>query len=166
MTDRQPDLAAGDPVPGFDLPVSGGRRASVAAQRGKPFVLYFYPKADTSGCTQQARAFQVALDAQQGAKLAVIGVSRDPMQAIEAFARKAGLGFLLASDEGGEVLEAFGVWVQKSMYGRTYMGIERSSFLIDAQGRLVRAWRRVKVPGHAAEIMREAAALVPSGGGQ
>ena len=152
-------LSAGDAVPNFDLPTNGGGRTSLAALRGKPFVLYFYPKADTSGCTQEARAFQDALDVPGQGRIPVIGVSKDPVKAIEAFARKADLRFVLATDEAGAVLESYGVWVEKSMYGRTYMGIERSTFLVDAAGRLVRAWRRVKVPGHAAEVMREAMTL-------
>ena len=160
MTDaRTSSLMPGEAVPDFDLPASGGRRVSLASARGKPFVIYFYPKADTSGCTQQARAFQDALDAAGGNGIAVMGVSKDPMKAIEAFAKKADLRFPLAADEEGAVLEAYGVWVQKSMYGRSYMGIERSSFLVDAEGRLVRAWRKVKLPGHAAEVMQEAALL-------
>ena len=145
-------LSPGDAVPDFDLPASGARRVSLAGLRGRPFVLYFYPKADTSGCTQEARAFQAILDATPDG-IPVIGVSKDPMTAIEAFAKKADLRFPLAADEGG-VVEAYGAWVPKSMYGRTYMGVERSTFLVGADARLVRAWRKVKVPGHAAEVMK------------
>ncbi len=153
-------LSVGDPVPDFELPASDGRRLRLADLRGRPFVLYFYPKADTSGCTQEAHAFQAALDdAPRPDAVPVIGISKDTMKAIDAFAVKYGFRFPLASDESGELLEAFGVWVQKSMYGRTYMGIERSTFLIDATGRVARLWRKVKVPGHAAEVMQAAADL-------
>ena len=148
-----PGLAVGDSVPDFDLPASSGRRVRLAALLGRPFVLYFYPKADTSGCTQEARDFQAGLDAMKDAA-PVLGVSKDSVKAIDAFAKKYDLRFPLVSDETGILLEPFGVWVQKSMYGRSYMGIERSSFLIGADGRVARQWRRVKVPGHAAEVMQ------------
>ena len=153
-------LGVGDRLPDFDLPASSGRRVRLAALLGKPFVLYFYPKADTSGCTQEAREFQQALEGEAQHAIPVIGVSRDPLAAIDAFAGKFDLRFPLATDEAGTLLEPLGVWVQKSMYGRTYMGVERSTFLVDAGGRLARIWRKVKVPGHAAEVMlaaREAA---------
>jgi peroxiredoxin Q/BCP len=146
-------------VPDFDLPASGGRRVRLAGLLGKPFVLYFYPKADTSGCTQEARDFQAALDAAGPKATPVLGISKDPLRAIDAFARKHELRFPLVSDETGALVEAFGVWVQKSMYGRSYMGIERSSFLIGADGRVAQAWRRVKVPGHAPEVMQQAQLL-------
>jgi peroxiredoxin Q/BCP len=152
-------LSAGNAVPEFDLPATGGRRVRLADLRGKPFVLYFYPKADTSGCTQEARAFQEALGRTDAQAIPVIGISKDPMKAIEAFAAKYDLRFPLASDEAGTMIEAFGVWVQKSMYGRSYMGTERSTFLVDAAGRVARLWRKVKVPGHVAEVMQAAAAL-------
>lgn len=150
-------LSVGDAVPDFELHASSGRGVRLADLLGKPFVLYFYPKADTSGCTQEARAFQAALDA--GSAIPVIGVSKDVIKAIDAFAAKYDLRFPLATDGDGALLAAFGVWVQKSMYGRTYMGIERSTFLIDARGRVARLWRKVKVPGHAAEVMQAAAGL-------
>ena len=152
-------LSVGDAVPDFDLPASAGRRLSLADLRGRPFVLYFYPKADTSGCTQEARAFQDALDGMEHDPVPVIGISKDPMKAIDAFASKQDLRFPLATDEAGTLLEAFGVWLPKSMYGRSYMGIERSTFLVDADGRVARLWRKVKVPGHAAEVMQAAVAL-------
>ena len=152
-------LFVGDPVPDFELPASGGRQLRRADLLGRPFVLYFYPKADTSGCTQEARAFQEALDAPRRPAIPVIGISKDTMKAIDAFAAKHDLRFPLASDGSGKLLEAFGVWVQRSMYGRTYMGIERSTFLIDAGGRVARLWRKVKVPGHAAEVMQAATDL-------
>ena len=148
---------AGDPAPGFDLPASFGRRVSLGGLRGQPFVLYLYPKADTSGCTREACDFQEALPAFNGSGLTVVGLSRDPMAAIEAFARKFDLAFPLASDAEGAVVAAYGSWVEKSMYGRTYMGIDRSTFLVGADGRIVRAWRKVKVPGHASEVLQAAA---------
>lgn len=152
-------LSVGEAVPDFDLPASIGRRASLSGLRGRPFVLYFYPKADTSGCTQEAQAFQEALDASGPDTVPVIGVSKDPIGAIDRFAAKYDLRFPLASDEAGTLLEACGVWVQKSMYGRSYMGIERSTCLIDAGGRVARLWRKVKMPGHVAEVMRAAVEL-------
>ena len=147
----------GDLAPDFTLPASGGRTVSLAGQKGRPFVLYFYPKADTSGCTKEACAFQEALP--QFKDIAVIGVSPDPMAPIEKFAAKYALTFPLASDTEKQAAEAYGVWVEKSMYGKKYMGIERSTFLVDGQGHIARAWRKVKVDGHAAEVMAAARAL-------
>lgn len=155
MAETTSALSVGDRVPDFDLPGSGNRRIRLEAMLGKPFVLYFYPKADTTGCTQEAREFMAASTGQ----VPVIGVSRDPIKAVEAFAGKLGTGIILGSDEDGSLSDAFGVWVQKSMYGRSYMGIERSSFLIGADGRIAQAWRKVKVPGHAAAVMKAAASL-------
>ena len=155
MAETANALSVGDRIPDFDLPGSGGRRIRLAALLGKPFVLYFYPKADTSGCTQEAREFMAA----STGHIPVIGVSRDPIKAVEAFAGKLGLSIILASDEDGSLSDSFGVWVQKSMYGRSFMGIERSSFLVGADGRIAQAWRKVKVPGHATEVMKAAASL-------
>lgn len=152
-------LREGDAAPAFDLPASGGRGVSLAALKGRPFVLYFYPKADTSGCTREACDFQEALPQLGRLGLDVIGVSRDPMKAIEKFAAKYNLAFPLASDEAGAAAEAYGAWVEKSMYGRKYMGIERSTFLIDRAGRVARLWRKVKVEGHAAAVLAAAQAL-------
>ena len=149
----------GDLAPGFSLPASGGRTASSAALKGKPYVLYFYPKADTPGCTKEACDFNEALTQFRGKGLEIIGVSPDPMKPIEKFAQKFSLDFPLASDEAHSLAEAYGVWVQKSMYGRTYMGMERSTFLVGADGRIAKAWRKVSVPGHAAEVLAAAKAL-------
>lgn len=149
----------GDMAPDFDLPATGGRRVSLAGMKGQPFVLYFYPKADTPGCTKEACAFQEALPQFAGMAIEVIGVSRDEMPAIEKFAAKFDLKFPLASDPEGKVVEAYGAWVEKSMYGRTYMGIDRSTFLIDDTGRIARIWRKVKVPGHAKAVMDAAQKL-------
>ncbi len=149
-------LTEGAPAPDFSLPASGGRTVSAAALKGKPYVLYFYPKADTSGCTKEACAFQEALPQLGHLGLEVIGVSRDPVRALDKFAAKYSLTFPLASDEAGTLTEAYGVWVEKSMYGKKYMGIERSTFLIGPDGRIKRAWPKVKVEGHAAEVLAAA----------
>ena len=150
-------VGEGDKAPDFSLPASGGRSVSLKGMQGKPFVLYFYPKADTSGCTQQACAFQAALPQFKG--IEVIGVSPDAIKPIEKFAAKYSLTFPLASDAAKTVAEAYGVWVEKSMYGRKYMGIERSTFLIDGTGTVARAWHKVKVADHAAAVMAAAKAL-------
>lgn len=152
-------IEEGMDAPAFELPASGGRSVSLAAMKGQPFVLYFYPKADTSGCTKEACDFQEALPALQGLGLTVIGVSPDPMKPIEKFAEKYGLAFPLASDAEKTVAQAYGTWVEKSMYGRTYMGMERSTFLIGRDGRVAKVWRKVKVPGHAKAVMEAAKAL-------
>ena len=151
--------AVGDTAPAFAMPASGGRTASSAELKGKPFVLYFYPKADTPGCTKQACGVQEALPALGKLGLTVIGVSPDPMKPIEKFAEKYKLTFPLASDEDHKVAEAYGVWVQKSMYGKTYMGMERSSFLVGADGRVAAVWRKVKPEEHAAQVMAAAKGL-------
>lgn len=149
----------GLPAPDFTLPASGGRTVSLAAMRGRPFVLYFYPKADTSGCTREACDFQEALPALERSGLEVIGVSPDPLPPIEKFAQKYGLSFPLASDAEKQAASAYGTWIEKSMYGRKYMGMDRATFLIDAEGRIARIWRKVKVPGHARAVLEAAAAL-------
>jgi len=151
--------AEGDQAPDFEMPASGGRTVSLAAMRGKPFVLYFYPKADTPGCTKEACAFQEALPQLGKIGLDVIGVSRDPMPSIEKFAEKYQLTFPLASDAAGAVSEAYGTWVEKSNYGKKYMGLDRATFLVDAAGTIARVWRKVKVDGHAAKVMEAAKAL-------
>lgn len=143
----------GAPVPDFDMAASHDRHVSLSALRGKPFVLYFYPKANTSGCTKEACGFQEALsDLGKEDGITVIGVSRDAMPAIEKFADAQNLSFPLASDATGAVTEAYGVWIEKSMYGRTYMGMERSSFLVDGQGVIRNVWRKVKPATHAALV--------------
>jgi peroxiredoxin Q/BCP len=146
-------VSQGDVAPAFSLPASGGRTVSSAALKGKPYVLYFYPKADTSGCTKEAQAFQSAIDAFAAKGAEVIGVSRDPLKMLDKFAGKYGLTFPLASDEGGALTEAYGVWVEKSMYGRKYMGIERSTFVVGADGKVAKAWPKVKIEGHADEVL-------------
>jgi len=134
----------------------------LAGLKGRPFLLYFYPKADTPGCTTQACGLQEALPQLGRLGLAVIGVSPDKLPPIEKFAAKFGLEFPLASDLDHAAAEAYGVWVQKSMYGRTYMGMERSSFLVAADGTVAKVWRKVKPEVHAAQVMA-AAALLPRG---
>lgn len=146
-------LAEGDKAPDFSMPATGGRTVGLKEYRGKPFILYFYPKADTPGCTKEACAFQEALPNFAAAGLDVIGVSPDKMKPIEKFAAKYNLTFPLASDEDHAVAEAYGTWVEKSMYGRQYMGMERSTFLIGADGTVLKAWRKVSVAGHAAAVM-------------
>jgi len=152
-------LAEGEAAPDFAMPATGGRTVSLADMKGKPFILYFYPKADTPGCTKEACAFQEALPQLQAIGLDVIGVSPDKMKPIEKFAEKFGLAFPLASDADHAVAERYGTWVEKSMYGRQYMGMERSTFLIDATGTVLKVWRKVSVTGHAADVMKAAKGL-------
>ena len=152
-------LSEGDTAPGFTMPASFGRTVSSEALKGRPYVLYFYPKADTPGCTKEACAFQEALPQLGHIGIEVIGVSKDKMKPIEKFAGKYGVKFPLASDETTGVAEAYGVWVEKSMYGRKYMGLERSTFLIGKDGVIARIWPKVKIDGHAADVMAAAKAL-------
>ena len=151
-------IGEGGNAPAFEITTSNGERINLSAPGGL-LVLYFYPKDDTSGCTREAQDF-TALAAQFAkAGVRVVGVSRDPMAKHEKFIGKYGLAVPLASDEDGRISDAFGTWVQKSMYGRKYMGMERATFLIRGDGRVVREWRKVKVPGHAAEVLAAAEAL-------
>ena len=152
-------VAEGDLAPAFSMPASGGRTVSSASLKGKPFVLYFYPKADTPGCTREACAFQEALPQLGHVGVEVIGVSKDKIPPIEKFAEKYGLKFPLASDETTEVAQAYGVWVEKSQYGRKYMGMERSTFLVDKNGIVAKVWPKVKVDGHAADVLAVVKAL-------
>ncbi|MDX2237146.1 MAG: thioredoxin-dependent thiol peroxidase [Hyphomonadaceae bacterium] len=147
-------LNPGDRAPKFDLPTAGGGRVKLASLKGQSVVLYFYPKDDTSGCTQEALNFTEKADDFAAAGAVVIGVSKDSVSAHEKFAAKHGLTVTLASDEDGAVCEAYGVWVEKSMYGRKYMGIERATFLIGPDGTLRAVWRKVKVPGHAEAVLK------------
>jgi peroxiredoxin Q/BCP len=149
----------GDKAPSFTLPADGGDKVALKDFKGKTVVLYFYPKDDTSGCTAEACAFRDAMPDFSKVKAQVIGISRDPVKSHDKFKEKYDLPFPLASDEDGKVCEAYGTWVKKSMYGRKYMGIERSTFLIDAKGVIRNVWRKVKVPGHADEVLDAAAAL-------
>ncbi len=149
----------GDKAPSFTLPADGGGKVSLKDFKGKAVVLYFYPKDDTSGCTAEACAFRDALPDFSKVKAEIVGISRDPVKSHDAFKAKYDLPFPLVSDEEGAVCEAYGTWVEKSMYGRKYMGIERTTFLIDGKGVIRNVWRKVKVPGHAAEVLKAAAAL-------
>jgi peroxiredoxin Q/BCP len=153
------ELAAGAPAPPFSLLRDGGGNVSLKEFQGRNLVLYFYPKADTPGCTREAQAFSALVSAFEDAGTAVLGVSADPVRALDAFKRKCSLGIPLASDESRAMLEKYGVWVEKSMYGRKYMGIERATFLIGPDGRIARVWRKVKVEGHAEEVLTAAGAL-------
>jgi peroxiredoxin Q/BCP len=147
-------LVIGDTAPDFTLPASGGRTVNRDALKGKPFVLYFYPRADTPGCTQEACAFEEALPQLGAIGVTVIGVSKDKMKPIEKFAEKYNLTFPLASDPETKVIDAYGAWVEKSMYGKKYMGIERSTVLVDAEGKVAKIWPKVKIAGHATEVLQ------------
>ena len=152
-------IGEGDRAPAINVTASDGTSVNLAAP-GKPLILYFYPKDDTSGCTREAQDFtQLAGDFQK-AGVKVIGISRDPMKSHEKFIGKYSLAVPLVSDEDGRISDAFGTWVQKSMYGRKYMGMERATYLIGADGRVLKAWRKVKVPGHAAEVLKASKELV------
>jgi peroxiredoxin Q/BCP len=148
----------GDKAPAIEVRTSDGETIDLASP-GKPLVLYFYPKDDTSGCTREAQDFTALADEFKAAGVKVVGLSRDPMKSHEKFIGKYGLSVPLASDEDGRVSDAFGTWVEKSMYGRKYMGMERATYLIGADGRVLRAWRKVKVPGHAEEVLNAAREL-------
>jgi peroxiredoxin Q/BCP len=143
----------------FTLPADGGGTVSLKALKGKPVVLYFYPNDDTSGCTAEACAFRDALPDFSKVKTEIVGVSRDSVVSHDKFKKKFKLPFPLAADEDGKVCQAYGVWVEKSMYGRKYMGIERATFLLDAKGVVRTIWRKVKVPGHAQDVLEAAEAL-------
>ncbi|MCB1508043.1 MAG: peroxiredoxin [Hyphomicrobiaceae bacterium] len=149
----------GDTAPDFTLPTDGGGSLTLSSLRGKPVVVYFYPKDDTSGCTREALDFTALAGSFQQAGVAVIGISPDSVKKHDKFKAKHELDVILAADEEKTVVEAYGVWVEKSMYGRKYMGVERSTFLIAADGTIARAWRNVKVPGHAEEVLEAARAL-------
>lgn len=147
------EIIVGMKAPAFDMATADGGRVSSAALNGKPYVLYFYPKADTPGCTTEGQDFSALADDFAAAGVTVIGVSRDPVKKLDRFKTKYDLKVVLASDEPGDVTEAFGVWGEKSLYGRVYMGVERATFLIDGDGLVRRVWRKVKVRGHAAEVL-------------
>ncbi|HEX8842564.1 MAG TPA: peroxiredoxin [Sphingomicrobium sp.] len=154
-------IEEGDKAPAFNVTASDGTSANLAAP-GKPLVLYFYPKDDTSGCTREAQDFTALAGEFEKARVNVLGVSRDPMKSHEKFIGKYSLAVPLISDEDGRISDAFGTWVQKSMYGRKYMGMERATYLIGGDGRVLKAWRKVKVPGHAQEVLKAARELAPA----
>ena len=145
----------GDRAPAIKLAASDGTTTDLASP-GRPLVLYFYPKDDTSGCTREAQDFTALAADYAKAGVKVVGVSRDPMKSHEKFIGKYDLTVPLASDEDGTISDAFGTWVEKSMYGRKYMGMERATYLIGADGKVLKAWRKVKVPGHAEEVLKAA----------
>jgi peroxiredoxin Q/BCP len=152
-------LQAGDAAPDFKLPRDGEGFLSLADFKGRKLVLYFYPKDDTSGCTAEAIAFNGLAGEFAAAGAAIVGASPDPVKKHDKFRQKYELTFPLLADESKEILEAYGVWVEKSMYGKKYLGVERSTFLIDTDGRIAQVWRKVKVPGHAEEVLAAARKL-------
>ncbi|MEI2299841.1 peroxiredoxin [Ensifer sp. MJa1] len=149
----------GDVAPDFTLPRDGGGTISLSALRGRPVVLFFYPKDDTQACTLEAISFSELVDEFAAAGIALIGLSPDSVKKHDRFAKKHNLTVTLAADEEKAVVDAYGVWVEKTMYGRKYMGVERSTFLIGADGVVLRVWEKVKVDGHAREVLDAAKAL-------
>jgi thioredoxin-dependent peroxiredoxin len=152
-------IESGAKAPDFTLATDGNGTVTLSKLRGRKVIVYFYPKDDTSGCTAEACAFRDSFPRFSAADAVVIGISKDSVAAHDKFKKKYELPFILASDKEGEVCERFGVWVEKSMYGRKYMGIERATFLIDEKGVVRGVWRKVKVPGHAAAVLDAASAL-------
>lgn len=148
-----------DTAPDFTLSATTGEDVTLSALKPAPVVLFFYPRDDTSGCTKENEEFSALLPEFEAAGIKVFGISKDSLASHEKFMKKKDLTVPLLSDEGSEVCEAFDVWKEKSMYGKTFMGIERSTFLIDGSGAIAKAWRKVKVPGHAAEVLEAARAL-------
>lgn len=146
-------LSEGDKAPDFDLPDESGTPVRLSALRGRTVVVYFYPKDDTEGCTREAKEFSDEIAAFARAGATVIGISPDSPKSHERFKAKHELALTLASDTEKTVAGAYGVWVEKSMYGRKFMGVERATFLIDADGRIARIWRKVRPQGHAAEVL-------------
>ena len=149
----------GDTAPDFTMPTDGGGEVSLAKLKGRPVVLYFYPRDDTPGCTKEACGFRDSFPNFKGVDAEIIGVSRDTVGKHDKFKAKYDLPFTLGADEDGAVTEAYGVWVEKSMYGRKSMGIERATFLIGADGKIAKVWRKVKVPGHVDEVLEAVKAL-------
>ena len=152
-------ITEGSPAPDFTLPTDGGGSVTLSSLKGKPVVVYFYPKDDTSGCTKEAIGFSCLKPDFDAIGATVIGISPDDAKSHDKFKTKHELSIVLAADEERKAIEAFGVWVEKSMYGRAYMGVDRSTFLIDREGKVAKAWRKVKVPGHAEEVLAAAKAL-------
>ena len=149
-------LQAGAPAPDFTLPTDGGGSVTLSSLKGQQVIIYFYPKDDTTGCTAEACGFRDAEASFRGAKTKVIGISKDSVARHDKFKKKYELPFTLASDEHGHVCEDYGVWKEKSMYGRTYMGIERTTFLVGTDGKIKHVWNKVKVTGHVAEVLKAA----------
>ena len=153
------DITEGHAAPAFDLPTDSDGRVTLDGLKGKSVVLYFYPKADTPGCTTEGLDFSALADQFAADNAVVIGVSRDAVKKLDRFKAKHDLKVVLGSDEDGVVCEAYGVWVMKKLYGREYMGVERATFLIDGAGVLRRVWRSVKVKGHAEQVLEAAQSL-------
>ena len=153
------ELNIGDAALDFDLPTDGGGSVKLSSLKGRSVVLYFYPKDDTSGCTSEAQGFTAAAADFKAAGATVIGVSKDSVKSHDKFKAKYDLDLVLGSDETGAMVEAYGVWVEKSMYGRRYMGIDRSTFLIGPDGAIAAVWRKVKVPGHVDLVLKAAQSL-------
>ncbi|MEK9970666.1 MAG: peroxiredoxin [Ferrovibrio sp.] len=154
-----PGPQVGDKAPAFSLPTDGGGKLSLADLKGKPVVLYFYPKDDTTGCTRESIDLSVAKAEFVNLGVVVIGVSRDSVASHDKFKTKHKLKLALGADESGKVTESYGVWVEKSLYGRKYMGIERATFLIDRVGKIAAVWRKVKVDGHADAVLKAVQAV-------
>lgn len=146
------EITEGSKAPAFDIPAADGGRATLAG----PTVVFFYPKADTPGCTNEAMDFSAHIEAFKAAGFQVVGISRDPVKKLDRFRAKHDLKVILGSDEAEAVTEAYGVWVEKSLYGRQYMGIERATFLIDGAGVVRKVWRQVRVKGHAEAVLSAA----------
>ena len=152
-------ISEGGKAPAFKLETDGGKTVALKDFAGKPLVLYFYPKDDTSGCTKEAIDFSAAAGPFKKLGIPIVGVSKDTVASHDKFKKKHALTITLGSDSEGSVIESYGSWVEKSMYGRKYMGIDRSTFLIDSKGRIVKIWRKVRVPGHVDEVLAAAKAL-------
>ena len=157
-------LKEGDAAPDFTLPTDGGGKFRLKDKRGTPVVLYFYPKDDTSGCTREAIDFSQRKPDFEDMQTLIVGLSPDDGASHDRFKAKHGLSILLAADTDKKVAEAYGVWIEKSMYGRRYMGVDRSTFLIDREGRIARIWRKVKVPGHVDDVLDSARLVAGTNG--
>lgn len=153
------DLTQGDIAPDFDLDADGGSRISLSALKGGPVVVYFYPKDNTPGCTKEAIAFTDQIDAFKACGATIVGISPDTARKHDNFIAKHSLAVRLGADTEKTTAEAYGVWVEKSMYGKKYMGVERATFLVDADGKIAQIWRKVKVPGHADAVLEAVKAL-------
>ncbi|MCV0428978.1 MAG: thioredoxin-dependent thiol peroxidase [Roseibium sp.] len=153
------ELAIGDAAPEFDLESDGGGRVSLEALKGSPVVVYFYPKDNTPGCTKEAIAFSELIAEFQKLGVTIIGLSPDSAKKHDNFVAKHNLTVRLGADTETKVAQAYGVWVEKSMYGKKYMGVERSTFLVDAEGKIAQIWRKVKVPGHAEAVLEAVSKL-------
>ena len=153
------ELSIGDSAPAFELPRDGGEIVSLAGLSGQNVVLYFYPRDDTPGCTKESIAFTDQVGDFAALNTVILGISKDTVAKHEKFVTKHNLGVALLSDTDANTCEDYGTWVEKSMYGKTYMGIERATYLIDKQGKIAQIWRKVKVPGHTDAVLEAAKAL-------